>query len=183
MNKHAFSQTQILFVLMILGGSIAAFGADDASGPPPVVLADVDPYVHRSNFIVADLEKALRVYRDIIGFKVDAIAPASTFMDAVLNIPPEAETRIAFLSSGEGEFGNIAMTEIKGVDVPSNGGIHSSVLIVEVQRDIQMLFDQLKAEGCTVEKIYDLTRPSRREIPFTDLDGHRVILMRLDAPE
>ena len=182
MNKLTFSILQFLAVLTVLANPIAVFAADDPPRPPPVVLADVDPYVHRSNFIVADLDRAFRVYRDIIGFKVDVIATASTFMDDVLNIPPEAETRIAFLSSGKGEFGNIAMTEIKGVDVPGDSGIYPNVLIVEVQRDLQPLFDQLKAEGCKVEKIYDLSRPSRREIPFTDLDGHRVILMRLDAP-
>ncbi len=139
--------------------------------------------MHRSNFIVRDLDRALRVYRDILGFKVDAIAPASTFMDDVLNIPAEAETRIAFLSSVEGEFGNIGMTEIKGVDLPATTGIHPSVLIVEVQRDMQDLSDRLKAEGCQVEGIYELSNPSRTEILFTDLDGHRVILMKLHVPE
>ena len=183
MNKLISSFRKILMVMAVLVSPMVVIAGGHTSGPPPVVLADVDPYVHRSNFIVADLERALRVYRDIIGFKVDGIAPASTFMDDVLNIPPEAETRIAFLSSGEGEFGNIAMTEIKGVELPRDSGIHSSVLIVEVQRDLQTLFDQLKAEGCKVAKIYDLSRPSRREIPFTDLDGHRVIVMRLHAPE
>jgi hypothetical protein len=48
---------------------------------------------------------------------------------------------------------------------------------------METLFEQLKAEGCEVEKIYELSRPSRREIAFTDLDGHRVILMKLHAPE
>ena len=183
MGKLTFSIRKILTVLALVTSPIAIFAASHTSTPPPVMLADVDPFVHRSNFIVADLDRALRVYRDIIGFKVDAMAPASTFMDDVLNIPPEAETRIAFLSSGEGEFGNIGMTEIKGVDLPRDSGIHSSVLIVEVQREMETLFDQLKAEGCEVEKIYELSRPSRREIPFTDLDGHRVILMRLNSPE
>ena len=183
MGKLTFSIRKILTGLALVTSPIAIFAASHTSTPPPVMLADVDPFVHRSNFIVADLDRALRVYRDIIGFKVVAMAPASTFMDDVLNIPPEAETRIAFLSSGEGEFGNIGMTEIKGVDLPRDSGIHLSVLIVEVQRDMETLFDQLKAEGCEVEKIYELSRPSRREIPFTDLDGHRVILMRLHAPE
>jgi catechol 2,3-dioxygenase-like lactoylglutathione lyase family enzyme len=183
MGKLTFSVRQIVTVLAIMASPIAVFAGAHTSAPPPVMLADVDPYVHRSNFIVADLERAFRVYRDIIGFKVDAVAPASTFMDDVLNIPAEADTRIAFLSSGEGEFGNIAMTEIKGVELPRDNGIHSSVLIVEVQRDMETLFAQLKAEGCEVEKIYELTRPSRREIAFTDLDGHRVILMKLHAPE
>ena len=183
MGRLTFSVRQILMVLAIMASPIAVFAGAHTSAPPPVMLADVDPYVHRSNFIVADLERAFRVYRDIIGFKVDAMAPASTFMDDVLNIPAEADTRIAFLSSGEGEFGNIAMTEIKGVELPRDNGIHSSVLIVEVQRDMETLFEQLKAEGCEVEKIYELTRPSRREIAFTDLDGHRVILMKLHAPE
>jgi catechol 2,3-dioxygenase-like lactoylglutathione lyase family enzyme len=183
MSKYSISIRQILIVLTMLTSPMAAFAASQTSGPPPAMLADVDPYVHRSNFIVADLERAFRVYRDIIGFKVDVIAPAGTFMGDVLNIPPEAKVRIAFLSSGKGEFGNIGMTEIKGVDLPRDSGIRSSVLIVEVQRDLQTIFDQLKAEGCEVEKIYELSNPSRREIPFTDLDGHRVILMRLPAPE
>jgi len=183
MGKLTFSVRQILTVLAIMASPMAVFAGAHTSAPPPVMLADVDPYVHRSNFIVADLERAFRVYRDIIGFKVDAMAPASTFMDDVLNIPAEADTRIAFLSSGEGEFGNIAMTEIKGVELPRDSGIHSNVLIVEVQRDMETLFGQLKAEGCEVDGIYELSRPSRREIAFTDLDGHRVILMRLHAPE
>ena len=183
MDKFSFSIRQLCMVIAVLVSPMAVFAGGHISEPPPVVLAEVDPYVHRANFIVADLERAFSVYRDIIGFKVDGVAPASTFMDEVLNIPPEADTRIAFLSSGEGEFGNIAMTEIKGVDLPVNSTPHSSVLIIEVQRDMQTLFDQLKAAGCDVRKIYDLSNPSRREITFTDLDGHRVILMRLNAPE
>ena len=183
MGKLSFSIRQILMVVTMLASPMAVFAAGQTSGPPPAMLADVDPYVHRSNFVVADLERAFRVYRDILGFKVDVIAPAGELMSDVLNIPPEAKIRIAFLSSGEGEFGNIGMTEIKGVDLPRDSGIRSSVLIVEVQRDLQTLFDQLKAEGCEVEKIYELSNPTRSEIPFTDLDGHRVILMRLPAPE
>jgi catechol 2,3-dioxygenase-like lactoylglutathione lyase family enzyme len=170
-------------VLTVIAVPVVAFAGGHTAGPPPVVLAEFDPYVHRSNFVVADLDRAFRVYRDILGFKVDAVAPASTFMDAVFDIPEEAETRIAFLSSVEGEFGNIGMTEVKDLDLGPASSIYSSVLIIEVQRDIDTLYEQLVAEGLDVKGIFDLTRPSRREIPFTDHDGHRIILMRLDRPE
>jgi catechol 2,3-dioxygenase-like lactoylglutathione lyase family enzyme len=183
MQKYTGAIKQLPVFLLSLASPVAAVAGGHTEGAPQVALAEVDPYVHRSNFIVRDLDRAFRVYRDILGFKVDAIATASAFMDDVLNIPPEAETRIAFLSSVEGEFGNIGMTEIKGVDLPLATGIHPSVLIVEVQRDMQDLSDRLKAEGCQVERIYELSNPARTEIVFTDLDGHRVILMKLRVPE
>ena len=174
---------QILMALVVMAIPIGALAGSHMTGPPPVQLAEIDPYVHRSNFVVADMARAFRVYRDILGFKVDVLVPATSFMHAVFELSPEAKLRIAFLSSGEGEFGHIGLTEFPDMEPPSADSIHSSVLIVEVQRDIETLFDQLKAEGLDVERIFDLTNPSRREIPFTDHDGHRVILMRLDRPE
>lgn len=174
----------IIIALTILTLPIAVKADSHVAELRPVMLADVDPYVHRSNFLVADLERTFRVYRDILGFKVDAVAgPITSFMHDVLNIPAEAETRIAFLSSVPGKFGNMGFTEVKGVDLPQPTGLYPSVLIIEVQRDLETLRDQLIEAGCQIKKIYRLSNPSRNELLFTDNDGHRVILMQLDPPE
>ena len=45
------------------------------------------------------------------------------------------------------------------------------------------MVEQLEAEGLEIKGVYDLQNPDRREIVFTDHDGHRVLLMRLDRPE
>ena len=73
------------------------------------------------------MDRALRLYRDILGFKVNAVAPASELMDNIFEIPAEADTRIAFLSSVDGEFGNIGITEVKGVDLRPKPGIFPQI--------------------------------------------------------
>ncbi len=101
--------------------------------------APFDPYVHRSNFIVGDLDRALRIYRDILGFKVNVVLPVQkeNFMRSIFQLPPEAKMRIAFLSGAKGQFGHIGITEVKGADISSSeGGPFPSVLILEVQRDL-----------------------------------------------
>ncbi len=62
------------------------------------------------------MARAFRVYRDILGFKVDVLVPATSFMHAVFELSPEAKLRIAFLSSGEGEFGHIGLTEFPDME-------------------------------------------------------------------
>ena len=57
--------------------------------------------VQRTNLVVADLERAFRVYRDILGFRVDFILGdrPQAYSCTVFQIPREAKTRFAALSS------------------------------------------------------------------------------------
>ena len=169
----------VVGVLTVSAGAVLAGRHDTGVAPQ---LADVDPFIHRTNFLVADLDRTFRVYGDILGFKLDGMAPASELMDAVFNLPAEADTRIAFMSSGEGNFGTIAFTEAKGVALSGQAVRSPTVLIVEVQRDLAELRDLLAAEGCEIVDIYDLENPARMELLFSDPDGYRVILMKLDPP-
>jgi catechol 2,3-dioxygenase-like lactoylglutathione lyase family enzyme len=161
-----------------------------APGQPGLVArpADDDPYVHRSNFVVADLDRAFKLYRDILGFKVDVTMPVKpeSFMYSFFGIPREAKARIAFLSSPGGRFGAIGMTEVKGVALPPRNSPYPSVLIVEIQKRIEATREKaLAAEPRLpdVGPILELTNPSRREFPVTDYDGHRIIVMQLHAAD
>jgi catechol 2,3-dioxygenase-like lactoylglutathione lyase family enzyme len=157
---------------------VQAGGHDGASAPSS---ATTDPYLHRPNLVVSDIDRALRVYRDILGFRVNMIMPvrAADFMRSVFEFPPEAEMRIAFLSNEKGSFGHIGLTEVKGIELPASQKPYSTVLIIEHQRDVDALYQQIREEGCDVSPIFDLTGPTRREFIFTDHDGHRVLMMKL----
>jgi catechol 2,3-dioxygenase-like lactoylglutathione lyase family enzyme len=181
MKKSLALFQPILIGLTILAAPIVTY-AGAHTGPPK--LASVDPYIHRTNFVVADMDRALRLYRDILGFEVNSLGPASPLMDNIFEIPAEADTRIAFLSSTEGGFGNIGITEVKGFDLPPAQNMFPTVFIIEIQREIDDMVAQLKAEGLEIKGVYDLKEPLPRvEIVFTDHDGHRVLLMRLPRPE
>ena len=150
--------------------------------------AEVDPYVHRSNFVVADLDRAFKLYRDVLGFKVDTVLPIKpdSFMYTFFGIPRGAPARIAFLSSPESRFGAIGMTEVRGVPLPPRTEPYPSVLIVEIQKRIEATRQKaLAAEPRLpdVGEILELTNPSRREFPVTDYDGHRIIVMQLHAAD
>ena len=76
--------------------------------------------IHRPNLLVADLERSLRIYRDILGFQVAYAGPASEggLMQKLFRLDPETPLRIAFLSTGDDGWGALALTESQ--DAPAN---------------------------------------------------------------
>jgi hypothetical protein len=101
----------------------------------------------------------------------------------VFGIDRAAKLRIAFLSSPDNRFGAIGMTEVKGVTLPARPASYPSVLIVEIRKRFESVYEKAKAEKLNVGKVYELQNPSRREFPVTDFDGHRIIVMQLHAAD
>ena len=173
-------------VLLALAVAVAQFGTggpgNSASAQTP---APVDPYIHRSNFVVTDLDRTFTLYRDILGLKVDVMMPvkSDSFMYDVFGVDRAAKLRIAFLSSPDSRFGAIGMTEVKGVDLPARPAWYPSVLIVEIKGRFESVYEKAKAAKLDVSKVYELTNPSRREFLITDFDGHRIIVMQLHAAD
>jgi hypothetical protein len=130
---HRKSFISVCVVLLVTISSSIAIADDQtsvASGAAPF-----DPFTHRSNFLVADLDRALRIYRDILGYRVNVVMPVQEreFMRSIFGLPEEAEMRIAFLSGAKGKFGHIGITEVKGVDISRpDDRAYPSVLIMEV---------------------------------------------------
>ena len=62
--------------------------------------------IHRPNLLVADLDRSLRIYRDILGFQVAYAGPASEggLMQNLFNLDPDMPLRIAFLSAVDRRF-------------------------------------------------------------------------------
>ena len=73
--------------------------------------------VHRPNILVADMERSLRIYRDIIGFKVNFLLDALDVAYEMFGLPRAAKLRMAFISEGKGAFGSLALTAAEGVEL------------------------------------------------------------------
>ncbi|MBL8643993.1 MAG: VOC family protein [Rhodospirillaceae bacterium] len=142
------------------------------------------PILRRPNLLVADIPTALKVYRDILGFTASGIVPSppGAVTYDIYKLPPEAKLRFVFLSAGE-QGRIIALTEAKGAAMPAARAGFDTSIIIEVQKNLDGIMAALKAEGLDVGEAIPLTDPSgakRRDVSFTDADGHRIVLYEME---
>ncbi len=83
-------------------------------------MPDTGPRLQRPNFVVADLDRALRVYRDILGFSVAFIeeSDAASYAYPVFEIPSAARLRFHVLNANPEQPRSLVLTEIKGIELP-----------------------------------------------------------------
>lgn len=141
--------------------------------------------LQRPNLVVADLDRALRVYRDILGFQVDFIkdSDAASYSYPVFEIPAQAGLRFCVLSANDEQPRSLALTEITGVPLPVLPMPRRNALVLHIQA-IDAVLDALRAEGLKVypEEVLE-TNDGRtgREIGFVDHDGHLIVIYRIDS--
>lgn len=141
----------------------------------------MDPYYKRVTLVVADIDKSLEVYRDILGFTLNSrkASDDDSYSYPVFNIPREAKVAFATLDSPEQER-TIGLTEIKGVPLPKNEGIHMTASVIKVA-DLDTVMDQIAALGLnTVDQTTDSNDNfTFKEAAFWDFDGHLVVLYEI----
>lgn len=134
----------------------------------------------RTNLLVANLEKSLTIYRDILDFKIHKISPSSkeSFSYPVFNIPKEANLKSCTLDSPD-QIRTIALTEVTGIQLPSPPSQpHLSASVIRV-RDLPMVMEKIKALGLstTNSKIAQGSDGGMFvEQAFVDFDGHLIVL-------
>ncbi len=189
MEKRFFNALAGSLTLFLLSSSVFAVGHVTKDGKPNY--APFFPYVHRTNIVVADIDRSLKIYRDILGFKVAFKVPirSAGIVHETFGLDDDVKARIAMLSMGEKDaLGRvqrpIGLSEVPGYEAPERG-IYESALIIEIdpKDDIKELYDRLSAEGLEMGELMDLPIPPRTEFPFTDYDGHRIIIMQLPLVE
>jgi catechol 2,3-dioxygenase-like lactoylglutathione lyase family enzyme len=141
-----------------------------------------DLQLHRPNILVADMERALRVYRDILGFRVNFLLDALDVAPEMFGLPLDTKMRMAFISEGKGAFGSLALSEAQGVAIPAPQPPYPACIIIEVKEGrLAGILDQLRAEGLPVGTPYELSQPDRTDVTISDHDGHRLTLFELHA--
>lgn len=132
----------------------------------------------RNTLVVADYEKSLTIYRDILGFSVNYINQSSSdsYSYPVFDIPPEAIATFVALDSPTQER-TFALTEIKGVALPKQTRPRMSVSVIKVD-DLANTIVKLETLGLETLEIRNDTTDgqSYNEQAFVDFDGHLILL-------
>ena len=135
----------------------------------------------RITLCVADLERSLTIYRDILGFTINYIEPSAedSFSYPVFQIPKEAKLNFATLDSPTQER-TFALTEIKGVPLPKQEGIKMAASVIKVD-DLEGVMKKIKALGLhtTDVKTDENEYAMFNEQAFVDFDGHLTVLYQL----
>jgi len=141
----------------------------------------------RTGLMVADLERSLTLYRDVLGLTVDEITASSngeSFGYPTFKIPPQARFRFATLSAGS-QVRTFALAEVTGIELAQLRIPHATAVVFRV-RDMAKTVKQVRALGLELPPSnLDISSSGAQfiEQPLVDFDGHLVVLYQpMPAP-
>jgi catechol 2,3-dioxygenase-like lactoylglutathione lyase family enzyme len=140
----------------------------------------------RANFVVRDLDRALTLYRDVLGFEVAFTQGHNpdSYSFPVFEIPAEAQLRFCVLSTATQER-VMALTEITGVDLPPVHHPRRSAIVLEVADPDQVVAKARSAGAQVYEEGELLTKDGRRgrEIGIADFDDNLIVIYKILGAE
>ena len=136
----------------------------------------------RANFVVTDLDRALRFYRDALGLKLDFVknSPDDSYSYDVFEIDPSQPIRFAVLST-ETQVRVLALTELPGATLDAVPNPRRSAIVLEVG-DVDGVVAAARDAGCHVYSEDELvTHDGRvgREVGFVDHDGNLTVIYHI----
>lgn len=170
----------LLPTALLLVSGLAMAPAPAPAEPPAGAL-----HLKRQTLLVADLDRSLAIYRDILGFTVARITESSpdSYSYPVFNVPADATLRFATLDS-DTEARQFALTEVRGAELPRPDpkAIRTSTPVIQV-RDFDAALAALRETGLEiVEPTTARSADGRlfKEMAFIDPDGHLVVLYEFE---
>lgn len=138
--------------------------------------------LQRANFVVTDLERALRFYRDALGLELAFVkdSPPDSYSYDVFGIDRSQPIRFAVLSSDTQER-VLALTELPGASLPVPPLPRRSAIVVDVA-DVDAVTAAARAAGCRVCREDELvTHDGRRgrEVGIVDADGNLTVIYHI----
>ena len=136
----------------------------------------------RGNYVVADLDRALAFYRDVLGLTLDFVkdSPGDSYSYAVFEIEPARPLRFAVLSAPD-QPRVMALTEVGGDALPAQPPPRRAAIVLDVA-DVDAVVAGARALGLKVYPEDRLeTHDGRigREVGIVDADGNLVVIYRI----
>ncbi len=138
----------------------------------------------RTTLVVADMDRSLGIYRDILGFALHTPVSESgpnSYSYPVFRIPPEAKIRFVTLDSRTQER-TLALTEVTGVPLPRPSQPLMSAAVIRVP-NIAAAMEKIRALGLETTEPKTVRTPDGKlsfiEQAFVDFDGHLIVLYQL----
>ena len=147
-------------------------------------------YYKRQLYVVTDMERALTLWRDVLGLQAGAITTSgpNSYSREVFNIPAEAQMRFCTLSAGPTQVRTMALLEVKGVPLPPKTGIRTTGAVINANGRLAEIISKAKAMGLTVfgpRVLASVGQGDGTEQGFLDWDGNVIVLYeypKSDAP-
>lgn len=145
------------------------------------------PRVQRTALLIADLDRSLRMYRDVLGFEVAFVkdSDAHSYSYPAFGIPADAKIRFATLNGPRSQSRVLGLIEVSGVDcLRPAASPRPSAVVVEVEQ-VEAIAVRLRGlAGVTVLPSGHLATQDGRqgqELAVLDADGHLIVLYQIDS--
>lgn len=138
-------------------------------------------FYKRVTLVVADIERSLEIYRDILGFSLNSLSDsdADSYSYPVFNIPKNAKIRFATLDSPS-QNRTLGLTEITGCELANPEGIKMNASVIQVsnleEKMSEIIALGLKTTASTIDHADEF---SFKEQSFVDYDGHLIVLYEI----
>lgn len=140
-------------------------------------------YFKRQAIVVSDMERALSLYRDVLGFQLHSLSQSSatSYSYEVFNIPREASIRFATLDAGDVQIRTLALIEVTGVPVEPQTGIRRAAAVINANGRYEAIYEavtQMGLETMNPRALGDPASPRGQgvELGFVDWDGNLVVI-------
>lgn len=156
--------------------------APTAVGPAVDAAAAYDgAYYKRQLYVVTDMERALRLWRDVLGLVPGeiTISGPNSYSREVFNIPARASMRFCTLSAGPTQVRTLALLEVRGVRLPQKVGIRTTGAVINANGKLETIIASARSMGLTImgpRVLESTTQGNGIEQAFLDWDGNVIVL-------
>lgn len=138
----------------------------------------------RTNYVVTDLDRALVLYRDILGMTVEFMhdSEPDSYSYPVFEIDKQAQLRFCVLSTAT-QPRVMALTEIRRIDIPATPMPRRAAIVLDVPNIDEVLAGCAKADFHVYPEEQLVTHDGRtgREIGLVDDDGNLVVIYHIET--
>ena len=149
-------------------------------------MSDDKPAVRfqRANFVVNDMDRALQLYRDILGMTVEFMKESEpdSYSYSVFNIDPSARLGFAILSTPT-QPRIMALTEVRDVDIPRSPPPRRSAIVLDIPNLDEVIAACAEAGLQTYPEDELVTHDGRRgrEIGIVDADDNLIVIYHITS--
>jgi catechol 2,3-dioxygenase-like lactoylglutathione lyase family enzyme/uncharacterized protein (DUF1330 family) len=145
---------------------------------PPHATAQSAPPFRRATLVVADLDRALKLYRDVLGFTASAPRPIARdgSAAAIFNLRRGEQARFLTLDAGERQGEIVGLIEVPSFR-PAQGGVRATAMVIKVPVALGSIVPRLKAAGATL--MPPTMAGLNKEQGLLDADGNLIVLYEL----
>ncbi len=161
-----------------------------AQAPEQAESAYDGSFYKRQAIVVSDMDQALSLYRDVLGFELHSLTTSGpdSYSYEVFNIPREATMRFATLDAGDTQIRTLALLEVNGVELPEKTGIRPTAAVIDANGRYEEIYAAIEDMGLETMTPRQLGDPSDErgvgiELGFLDFDDNLVVIYDFPGPQ